>query len=86
MPSITLTKIIKEEDGQIRVRFGKVEREYASLADMRASVRAALDQSDLIDLALALILSRQPALGNPSALDGRTITIDFSKANWGSVS
>lgn len=86
MPSVTLTKIVKEAGGKVRVRFGKVEREYPSLEDMRSSVRAALDQADLIDLALALILSRQPNLGNPSALEGRTVTVDFGQANWGTVS
>lgn len=85
MPSVTLTKITKDADGRIRVRFGKLEREFGSLTHMRSAVRAALDQSGLIDLALALLLSRQPALGNPAALEGKTLTVDFSQPNWGTV-
>lgn len=86
MPSVTLTKIVKEPGGRILLRFGKREYEFSSIEHFRQSVRGMLDREDLEVLAMALILARQPNLGNPAALEGRTITIDFNAASWGTVS
>jgi hypothetical protein len=85
MPQVTLSKIDKHSDGRISVRFGKVVREFASIEHMRGCVRSALTQDDLIDMALALLLSRQPNLGNPAAMEGRTVSIDFNSTSWGTV-
>lgn len=75
MPSVTIDAIERQPDGRILVRTGK-----------RAAVRASLNRDDLLDIALALVLARQPNLGNPAAFAGRTVTVDFSQVNWGTVS
>lgn len=85
MPSVTVTKIVKEASGRVLVYFGKHCREFTTVEDMRAAVRAALTRADVENLALALMLSRQPSLANPAALEGRTVTVDFSLANFGTV-
>lgn len=85
MPSVTLTKIVKEPGGRIRVRFGKRETEYASLAEMKASVRAQLGPDDLEALVLALALTRQPNLTNTAALEGKTLNVDLSATAWGTI-
>jgi hypothetical protein len=85
MPSVTLTRIDKRADGSVYLYFGKDVREYSSVEALRLSARSALGRADLIDLAIALALFRQPALGNPAALEGRTVAVDFSQAAWGAV-
>lgn len=86
MPSVTVTKISKEPDGRILVDFSHGEgREFASLADMKSVVRSNLTRDDLVDIAIALMLSRQPTLANPAAFVGHSVNVDFSAANWGTV-
>jgi hypothetical protein len=36
-------------------------------------------------LAIALMLTRQPALGNPAVFDNKTVEVDFTKAAWGTI-
>lgn len=86
MPSVTCTKIHKDPSGRIRVRFGKTEREFQDIASLREFVRDALTPETLQAIFLRLALDRQPSLGNVSLLEGRTIDVDFSRANWGTVS
>lgn len=88
MPSVTITKIVKEGGGagRIRIRFGKLEREYASLAHLQAAAKANLSVDDLIDIAIGLMLSRQPTLTNPNVFEGHTVTVNFAAVtNWGTV-
>jgi hypothetical protein len=85
MPSATFTKIVKQDDGSIRFRFGKREYEFASLVAVREFVRRRLDQETIESLALALLVSRQPSLANLAAIEGRTVVVDFSLANWGTI-
>lgn len=86
MPSVTITSVTKNGDGSVTVVVGKRTRVYGSVAALKAAVRSNLTVDDLIDLALALALFRQPALGNPSAFDGHTVSVDFTAANWGTIS
>lgn len=84
MPSATVTKILKSGN-EIRVQFGKRERVYDDIQQMRNFVRDTLDRDTLEAIAMALMLSRQPALGNPSVFEGKSINIDLSVANWGTL-
>lgn len=89
MPSTTITQIRKPPSGKIYFRFGKAEREFESIAAAREWARNNLPddpQEFLQSLAICMALQRQPALGNPAALEGRTLTIDLTQANWGTVS
>jgi hypothetical protein len=86
MPSVTLHKIVKEADGRVRLRFGKREREFSDLQAMRDFAEAQLTPEVLEALVVALALKRQPALGNPSAFEGRTLNVDLTLANWGTLS
>ena len=72
MPSITVTEVAKDTAGRVTVRFGSTEREFESVEHMRECVRAALTREDLMDLALALILARQPTLAAPAGGSGTT--------------
>lgn len=85
MPSVTCTKIVKEAGGRILVRFGKVEMEFANLGAMKAYVASILDREQLTALALRLMIDRQPTLNNPSVFEGRSVNVDFSVNNWGTV-
>ncbi len=85
MPSVTLTKIQKDADGKIRIRFGKREYEFANIQAARDFVRSQIDRETLEVIEMALALTRQPTLSNPAALEGRTLTVDFTLANWGTV-
>lgn len=86
MPSITLTKCGKDSDNRVRFQFGKRGYEFHDLAAANAFVKSQLDRDTLDTIMMALVMSRQPTLANPAALNGRTLTVDFSLANWGSVS
>ncbi len=85
MPSVTLTKIQKDADGKVRIRFGKREYEFANIQAVRDFARGQLDRDTLEAITMALALTRQPTLSNPTALEGRTLTVDFTLANWGTV-
>jgi len=85
MPSVTVTKITPLQDGRVIVRFGKREREFASVADMREFARSQVDAATLEGMAVGLMLTRQPALGNPGVFEGRSVNVDFSLANWGTI-
>jgi hypothetical protein len=85
MASVTVTKIVKEAS-RVLVYFGKDCREFSSLSEMQQLVRANLTRSDLMDIALGLMLSRQPALGNPTVFEGKSVNVDFSATNWGTLS
>jgi len=85
MPAITVTKIHKDSSGRIRFRFGKSEAEFESIQAARDYVKSALTRETLELLAMAICLNRQPSLGNPPALEGKTVTVDFSLANWGTL-
>lgn len=85
MPSVTVTNIVKEADGRVLIRFGKREREFSSLASLRQWASNVLDRETLDALAIALMLERQPALGNPSAFEGHSIAVNFANANWGTI-
>lgn len=83
--SVTITGIVKEPGGAVRIRLGKFEYCFNNLQDARDAARD-FDAEDLRALVLRLILTRQPNLGNPAALVGRTVTIDPTSASWGTVS
>lgn len=85
MPSITLTKITKEAS-RVRFRFGKIEREFPSIQAARDWAQSRFTREDMEAIAIALCLSRQPNLTNVNQLEGRTLTVDLSLANWGTVS
>lgn len=86
MPSVTITKVQKDPSGHVRFRFGKREREFPSLAEAREFVRGVLGDPDTIEAAaIALMLSRQPSLGNPAVFQGRSVIIDFSLPSWGTI-
>lgn len=88
MPSLTINSVtVHPTTGEVRVRYdGKCERVYASVEAFRRAARANLTRDDLFDLAVGLIAARQPKLGNPAAFAGRSVTVDFSQAAWGTVS
>lgn len=88
MASATITKIQTDADGKVRFQFGKREYEFSSLAAAKAAVRdqLILSRDTLEVIAMGLALTRQPTLSNPAALQGHTVTVDFTLANWGTVS
>jgi hypothetical protein len=86
MPQVTLTKIHKDVGGRIRFRFGKREYEFSSIEHAKEWVRSRFNTEDMDAIAIALCLERQPALGNLATLEGRTLTVNLSLANWGTVS
>lgn len=83
--SVTLTRIQRDGD-RVLVSFGKRTREFASIADLRDFVANTLSRDVLEALFLRLALDRQPNLDNPAQLEGHTLTVDTSLANWGRVS
>lgn len=83
--SVTIRALEKRPDGTVRVLLGKNEYVFNSIEDARAAARD-FDAEDARQLVLRLIFARQPGLGNPAALVGRTVTIDPTSANWGTVS
>lgn len=85
MPSITVTDIETFPDGRLRIHFGKYFREWSSVEAARRDARANLTREDLIDLALGLMFFRQPNLGNPQLIEGRSVNIDFGQNTFGTV-
>lgn len=82
--SVTLTQI-RQQNGRIFLRFGKETYEFNSLADIRDYVQSILGKAELHALFMACAIERQAALNNPAQLEGRTLTVDFSLNNWGTV-
>lgn len=86
MPTITVNNVVKEADGRVRIRFGKIETEFPSIEAARAFARDVLmDQNHLRAVAIALMMSRQPNLNNPSVFEGRSVVVDFSLPAWGTI-
>jgi len=84
MPSVTLTRYAREPDtGRHHFYFGKECLSYDSAEHARQSLAGF--SNDLKQLAMRLILMRQPGLINPVVFVGRTINLDFSLASWGTV-
>jgi hypothetical protein len=85
MPAITvtLTAIARDEDGKIRVRFGKRELEFQNLAALQSYVTEKLDIDTVGAIALRIAMDRAP--NNPEALIGHSVTVDTSLNSWGKV-
>jgi hypothetical protein len=86
MPQVTLDKINKDASGRVRFLFGKSELEFPTIEAAREWARQQLLKEQLQAIAVALCLTRQPNLHNLNALEGRTVNVDFTLANWGTVS
>jgi hypothetical protein len=84
MPSLTNTGIIKEAS-RVLFRFGHQEYEFPSIAAAQDFVRDKLNRDDMVAIYMALCFTRQPALGNPAVLAGKTLTIDLNQINWGTI-
>jgi hypothetical protein len=64
-------------DGQIHVRYGKVTRQFNSLAEVRDWTRGVLASDDGgDDILLALLLAKGFASGNIASVIGKTVTFD----------
>lgn len=85
MPSITVTKVVKTPEGKVFVAFGKEIIEFASIADAQSWADDVLSRRSLKAIAIALMLTRQPNLGNPSVFENRSVVVDFGINNWGQV-
>lgn len=84
--SVTLTKIqFTNAQSVIRVRFGKKEYEFNNLAHLQAIVEPFLRREVLEMIALAILMERQPNIGNPGAIEGHSINVDLSANNWGTL-
>lgn len=88
--SVTLNSVQQDASGRVRFRFsmpsGELdEREFASISDASQYARDRLTRNEAIAMGIALVLTRQPTLSNPSAFAGKTMTIDLTLANWGTV-
>lgn len=85
MASVTLSKIDKS-GGRVDFQFADGSGlGFKSAADAADYARRYLTGDTLRAIVVALALTRQPTLGNVAALEGKTVTIDFSQANWGTV-
>lgn len=78
--SLTLTAA-GQIDGRLRLRFGKHEREFVDIAEVRAWVRGVLADEGTDDLLLALLLAKGFKSGNPASVVGKTITVDMTAAS-----
>lgn len=86
MASITVTKVTKNADGSVSFQFGKTERTFESVAAAVAFARDVLaNQAAIQAAAIALMLTRQPSLNNPSVFEGHSVAVDFSLNNWGTI-
>jgi hypothetical protein len=86
MPSVTLTKITKRANGSVEFRFGKIGLDFNSVADAAAFAQGQLSGETLRAQVIAMVLTRQPALGNPGIFEGKVLNVDFNAAvNWGTV-
>jgi hypothetical protein len=83
--TVTLNSVQKDASGRVRFRFGDEEVEFQSLAAAADFARDQLTKRDVYAIAVGLVLTRQPALGNPSAFAGKSLTVDLTLANWGTV-
>lgn len=84
--SATVTAISAPAGGPITIAFGKRTRPFNDLNHMKVVAADALTRDDLEFIALRLMLARQPAFGNPAAFVGKSVAVDFSLANWGTIS
>lgn len=76
--SITIKAIDRRAD-RTYIRVGKEEIEVpGNLADLKAWIRQQFDEKDLLAIALAVYLARDPDMSNPSLIVGRTITLDLA--------
>jgi hypothetical protein len=84
--SVTLSSVAKDASGRVRFRFGAEEVEFPSLAAAVAFAQNTLTRKDVLAVAVALVLTQQPALGNPGVFAGKVLTVDLTApANWGTV-
>lgn len=75
--SLTIKSIDQRAD-RTYIRIGKTEIEVpGSKAELKAFVRSRFSEEDLLALALAAWMARDPELNNPNALVGKTITLDL---------
>jgi hypothetical protein len=85
--SVTLTKIqFTNANSPIRIRFGKRDYEFNDLAHMKGFVASQLSRETLESLMLAMLIERQPDINNPGQVEGKTMTVDMSVNNWGTIS
>jgi hypothetical protein len=84
--SVTVTAISIAGNGEVRIRFGKRERVFADLSALKGFVREVLTNQETLEAAaLALMIARQPNLANPAAFVGHAVNVDFTAANWGTI-
>lgn len=81
--SVTCTGFDVAANGSIRVRFGKREYEFESKAHMRQYLKDFDVEAFLDKVAMVRMIRRQPGLASPNVFVGKSITVDFSVANWG---
>lgn len=79
MPQLTVRKIIRR-NGKIYVRWSdKLEQEFESLAQLRESVRDAMQDGGLKDIMRTLLLAQSMSVGNDGSLiqslEGKTISM-----------
>lgn len=83
--NLTLDSVNKDADGRVRFRFQGEEMEFRSTAEAAAFAQGRFTRDDLKAVAIALVLTRQPALGNTGIFAGKVLTVDLTAINWGSV-
>lgn len=83
--SVTITKVLRQ-NGRVYIRFGKREYEFASQQAVQEFVAQKLNTEVLEALAIAIVVARQPTLANLALVEGKTLTVDPTVNNWGTVS
>ena len=81
--TVTVDSATKDANGVVRFRFGNDELEFNSVAGAIDAMRNRFNRQDLMMIAIARALTIQPALNNPSAFNGHSVTVDLTQANWG---
>lgn len=79
MPQITVTRVVKKASGKVYVSFGKETLEFSSVSQMQDWADGILSRETMKAMCVALMLSRQPALNNPSVFEGRGLDADFNR-------
>lgn len=75
--SITIRSIERRAD-RTYIRVGKEEIEVpGTVTELRQWIRSQFDENQLLALALAVYLARDPDLSNPGMIVGRTVTLDL---------
>lgn len=79
MVTCKLTSVARDAGtGAVTFRFGKNELVFTGVEAARSYVGQQLEPATVQAFAIALVLSRQPTLTNPTVFANRTLTVDLS--------